>query len=54
LDWEAARESIFAGIIIKNGKNLPRKTGKMKGPDGLKLDMELGLGLRYATAAAPF
>jgi hypothetical protein len=26
----------------------------MKGPDGLKLDMELGLGLRYATAAAPF
>jgi hypothetical protein len=26
----------------------------MKGQDGVNLDGELGLGLRYATAAAPF
>jgi hypothetical protein len=49
-----ARGSISAGIIIKSGKNLPRKTGKTKGPDGLKLDTRLGLRLGYATAAAPF
>jgi threonyl-tRNA synthetase len=43
----AARGSISAEIIIKNGKNLLKKTGKTKGPDGLKLDIRLGLGLGY-------
>jgi hypothetical protein len=36
----AAKGSTSAGIIIRNGKNLPRKTGKTKGPDGVKLDIK--------------
>jgi hypothetical protein len=55
LDWVVANEFIFAGIIIKNGKNSPRKIEKTKEPDGLKLDigLGLGLGLEHETATAP-
>jgi hypothetical protein len=56
LDWAVANESIFVGIITKNGKNSPRKIERTKEPDGLKLDIRLGLGLglEYATVAAPY